>query len=214
MAPWVFGVEPLEQTRAVAARLRRVTGLLLAAEGDDPAVDRLVSALEEAEAALAARPPPDREPRVGEAVDGDGRVYLDHGRDVGAYNPCFPEYDLAVDGPSARGTVAFPIAYEGPAGFVHGGFLALFADCIVQHHNCEVGVAGKTVSLAMRYRRPTPLLTELTVVADRRTEDGRIHSTVQLFDGDRLLCEAEVEAVAGDRGAMPEVSPRKRPGGG
>ena len=47
------------------------------------------------------------------------------------------------------------------------------------------------------------------MAAERRTEDGRIHSTVQLLDGERLLWEAEVEAVAGDRAAMPEVSPRR-----
>jgi len=209
MEPWVFGEAPLEQTKAAAARLRRVTGLLLAAEQDDPAVDRLLAALEQAEAELAPAVPVDLRPRVGPAVDGDGRVYLDHGRDVGAYHPGFPEYDLVVDGSTAAGTVTFPILYEGPAGFVHGGFLALFADCIAQHHNCEVGVAGKTVSLALRYRRPTPLLTVLTVAAVRRTEDGRIHSTVRLLDGDRLLWEAEIEAVAGDRAAMPEVSPRR-----
>ena len=209
MEPWVFGEAPLDQTRAAAARLRRLTGLLLAAERDDPAVDRLLAALDQAEVELAPTVPTDLRPRVGPAADGEGRVYLDHGRDVGAYNPAVPEYDLVVDGRSATGTVTFPIAYEGPAGFVHGGFLALFADCIAQHHNCEVGVAGKTVSLAIRYRRPTPLLVALTVAAERRSEDGRIHSTIRLQDGDRPLWEAEVEAVAGDRAAMPEVSPRR-----
>ncbi len=208
MEPWIFGEAPLDQTRAAAERLRRITGLLLAAEQADPAVDRLLAALDQAEAELAPAGPADLRPRVGPAADGDGRVYLDHGRDVGAYNPCFPSYDLSVDGPTATGTVTFPIAYEGPAGYVHGGFLALFADCIAQHHNCEAGVAGKTVSLTMRYRRPAPLLTTLTVDAERRTDDGRIHSTVRLRDGERLLCEASVEAVAGDRAAMPEVSPR------
>lgn len=209
MEPWVFGEAPLDQTKAAAARLRRVTGLLLAAEQDDPAVDRLLAALERAEAELAEAVPADPRPRVGPAAGGDGRIYLDHGRDVGAFHPAFPEYELVVDGPSATGRVTFPIAFEGPAGFVHGGFLALFADCITQHHNCEVGVAGKTVSLAMRFRRPTPLVTALTVAAARRTEDGRIHSTVELFDGERMLWQAEVEAVAGDRAAMPEVSPRR-----
>ena len=90
MEPWVFGEEPLDQTRAAAERLRRVTGLLLAAERDDPAVDRLLAALDQAEAALAATAPTDPRPRVGPAADGDGRVYLDHGRDVGDYHPAFP----------------------------------------------------------------------------------------------------------------------------
>jgi acyl-coenzyme A thioesterase PaaI-like protein len=134
--------------------------------------------------------------------------YLDHGRDIGAYNPCFPEYELVVDGPSARGTVTFPIAYEGPPGYVHGGFLGVLVDCVVQHHHCEVGQAGKTVSMAVRYRRPAPVSTPLTVTVERRVEGDRLHSTVQLLDGDRLLCEAEVEAVAGDRAALPDV-PRR-----
>jgi acyl-coenzyme A thioesterase PaaI-like protein len=210
--PWVFGEAPLDQTAEAAALLRRVTGLLLAMEGEHPAVEGLLADLRRVEAELAAEAPTDLRPRVGEAAAGEGRVYLDHGRDVGAYNPCFPEYELVVDGERATGTVTFPTAYEGPAGFVHGGFLALLVDCVVQHHNCEVGVAGKTTGLVVRYRRPAPLLVPLAVTVERRTEDGRIHSTVQLHDGDRLLCEAEVSAVAGDRSAMPEVGPRRRQG--
>ena len=206
MEPWVFGEAPLAQTAAAAARLRRATDRLLAAEADDPAVDELLAALDRFEAAM---PADDGPPRVGPVTE--GRVYLDHGRDVGAYHPFFPDYELAVDGPRATGTVTFPIAFEGPAAFVHGGFLALLVDAVVQHHNCEVGVAGKTVSLTMRFRRPAPLQTDLTITCDRRVEDGRIHATVQQLDGDRLLCEAEVEAVAGDRSALPEVSPRRRP---
>ena len=46
-----------------------------------------------------------------------------------------------------RARSRFPIAYEGPPGIVHGGFLAVFFDSIIQHHNCDVGVAGKTTSL-------------------------------------------------------------------
>ena len=199
---WVFGEAPLDQTVDVAAELRRVISALQAAEQPDPAVDDLLAVLRRIEDG-----PSDRPPRVGGSEG--GRVYLDHGRDVGAYNPCFPDYELVVDGSSARGTVTFPIAYEGPAGFVHGGFLGVLFDAVVQHHHCEVGVAGKTVSMALRYRRPAPLLRPLTVTVERRVEGDRLHSTAQLLDGDRLLCEAEVEAVAGDRDAMPDVDPRR-----
>ncbi len=206
---WDFGVEPLPQTATAAALLRRVTSLVLALEDEEPDVDRLVADLRRAEEALAARVPPDAAPRVGAAAGGEGRVYLDHARDIGAFNPCFPEYDLAVDGDRAAGTVTFPVAYEGPPGIVHGGFLALFFDCAVQHHNCDVGVAGKTTSLTLRYRRPAPLLAPLAFTLERTAADGRIRSTGRLLAGDRLLCEAEVDAVAGDRAALPEVSPRR-----
>jgi hypothetical protein len=146
---------------------------------------------------------------VGAAAAGDGRVYLDHARDIGAFNACFPTYDIAVDGDRATGTVTFPLAYEGPPGIVHGGFLALFFDCAVQHHNCDVGVAGKTTSLALRYRRPAPLLTPLAFTLERAAAGGRIRSTGRLLAGDRVLCEAEMDAVAGDRANLPEVSPRR-----
>jgi len=209
MARWTFGVEPLAQTERAAALLRRVTGLALAVEGEDPAVEQLIADLERAEDALAARAPAGAPPRIGSAADSDGRVYVDHARDIGAYNPCFPEYEIAVDGDRATGTVTFPIPYEGPPGIVHGGFLAVFLDCAVQHHNCDVGRAGKTTSLTLRFRRPTPLLAPLTFTIERRVDDDRIRSTARLVLDDRVLCEADVDAIAGDREALPAVSPRR-----
>lgn len=207
--PWTFGNEPLAQTATAADLLRRVTGRLLALEGDEPEVERLVAELRRVDDALAARVPDDPTPRVGAAASGEGRAYVDHARDIGAYNPCFPLYDITVDGNRAAGSVEFPLPYEGPPGIVHGGFLGVFFDCAVQHHNCDVGVAGKTTSMALRYRRPAPLLTSLAFTIERSAADGRIRSTGRLLDGERLLCEAEVDAVAGDRAALPEVSPRR-----
>jgi hypothetical protein len=201
---WTFGVDPLPQTERVAALLREVTGLVLALEGEDAAVDRLVADLERTKAGLTGRVPADPSPRVGPAASGDGRVYLDHAFDIGAYNPCFPEYAMEVDGARAQGSVSFPLPYEGPPGLVHGGF-----DCVVQHHNCEVGVAGKTTSLALRYRRPTPLLTRLTFTLERTAAGDRIHSSGSLSVGDVVVCQAEVDAIAGVRANLPDVSSRR-----
>jgi acyl-coenzyme A thioesterase PaaI-like protein len=209
MERWTFGAEPLAQTERAAALLRRVTGLIQALEQEQPAVEFLIQSLAEAEIVLASVVPTGTAPRVGAAASGDGRVYLDHARDIGAFNPCFPEYEIEVEEDHAHGTVAFPIAYEGPPGIVHGGFLAVFFDCVVQHHNCDVGTAGKTTSLALRYRRPVPLLATLQFMVERSTTDGRIHSVARLLTGELVLCEAEIDAVAGDRTALPEVSPRK-----
>ncbi len=206
---WNFGVQPLPQVATAAALMRRITGLMLALEHEEAEVDRMVGELRRIEDALLRRVPPDPTPRVGAAISTDGRVYLDHARDVGAYNPCFPEYEIEVDADQARGSVRFPIAYEGPPGVVHGGFVAVFFDCAVQHHNCDVGVAGKTRSLALRYRRPVPLLTTLTFSLHRSVAEGRIRSTGHLLHDDAVLCEVEVEAAAADRAALPPVSPRR-----
>jgi hypothetical protein len=206
---WTFGVEPLPQMREVAERLRSVAGLVLSLETPHPAVERLAAALRSAEAELAALAPADPSPRVGERASEASRAYIDHSRDIGDFNPCFPTSRIRVDGDRASGTVRFPIVFEGPPGLVNGGFLAVFFDLVVQHHNCDVGVAGKTTSIAVRYRRPTPLLTDLAFDVARTVADGRITSTARLLaDGD-VLCEAEVKAVAGNLAALPAVSPRK-----
>jgi hypothetical protein len=207
---WTFGVEPLPQTLEVAPLLRRVAGLIQSLEHDDPAVTKLVDDLRAAERALAEHAPADPAPRVGEVSPGR-RVYVDHARDVGAYNPCFPEYEITVDGNRASGTVTFPIVFEGPPGIVHGGVVATLFDCVIQHHNCDVGVAGKTTSLLVEYRRPTPLGMPLRFEIERETDARRITSRARLVASDDVLCTATMEAVAGDLGRLPQVSPR-RPG--
>jgi hypothetical protein len=210
--PWHFGVEALEQTVEAARRLRRVTDLVLAMEDEDDDVAELIARLGDIEAQLATKVPPDPGVRIGPAVGGDGRVYIQHARGVGSYNPAVPEYAITVDGDRAWGKVTFPIAFEGPPGCAHGGFLAVLFDCVIQHHNCDVGVAGKTTALSLRYRRPTPLLTELRFELERSVDNGRITSTGRLLLGGtdgQVVCEAEMRAAVGDRAHLPAISPRR-----
>jgi hypothetical protein len=206
---WTFGVGPLPQTIEVAPLLRRVAGLVQSLDRDDPAVARLIADLRAAEQALAAVAPRDLAPRIGDDARDDQRVYLDHSRDIGAYNACFPEYGITVDGSRATGTVTFPLVFEGPPGVVHGGVLATFFDCAMQHHNCDVGVAGKTTSLTIEYRRPTPIEIPLRFEIDRAVDDRRITSRGRLLRDDVVQCEATMEAVAGDLSRLPAVSPRR-----
>jgi acyl-coenzyme A thioesterase PaaI-like protein len=206
---WTFGVEPLDQFNEFASAVRSLTGLVLALEAAHAALERLIATLRSAEADLTRLVPGNPAPRIGVNAASDGRVYLDHARDIGAFNPCFPMYEIRVDGDRATGTVSFPIAYEGPPGLVHGGFLAVFFDSIIQHHNCEVGVAGKTTSLTVTYRRPTPLLTELQFEVERAVEDRRIVSTARLMADSVVVCDARMSAVAGDLSRLPEISPRR-----
>ena len=206
---WSFGVEPLPGSLEVASLLRSVAGLALSLEAMHPALERLAAALREAEAELAKLAPADAAPRIGPSDAPNARVYIDHSRDIGAFNPCFPTYRIEVDGDRASGTVSFPVVYEGPPGVVNGGFLAVFFDLVIQHHNCDVGVAGKTTSLTVSYRRPTPLLTELQFEVERAVEDHRIHSTARLLKDGVVLCEAQMRAFAGSLDKLPEVSPRR-----
>jgi acyl-coenzyme A thioesterase PaaI-like protein len=206
---WTFGETPLSDTVELAAVLRRLLGVALSMEASTDELRDLIAQLEQAELALAAAGPASPAPRVGGEADADGRVYLDHSRDIGAFNPVFPLYEIEVDGDRATGTVEFPITYEGPPGIVHGGFIAVLFDAVVQHHNCDVGVAGKTTKLGVSFRRPTPLLTSLTFDIERTTSADRIESRARLLRGDKVCAEATVHAIAGDHAALPAVSPRR-----
>ena len=208
-APWVFGNRPLPQTCALAPVLRRLIATALSMEKEDERVGKLVGDLSTMEETLAALGPTDPAPRIGPDPRPDQRVYLDHGRDIGSYNPCFPEYGIQVEGEKASGTVSFPVAYEGPPGYVHGGFLAVFFDCAIQHHNCDYGVAGKTTSLHVEYRRPTPILETLRFEVERSSDASRITSRARIELDGTVLCQATMEAAAGDRSRLPGVSPRR-----
>jgi len=208
---WTFGEPPLDQTVELAAVLRRLGGLALTMEYPSDDVRRLITQLTDAERALVASAPRATGPRVGADADPDGRVYLDHSRDIGAFNPAFPTYAIAVEGDHATGSVEFPVLFEGPPGLVHGGFLAVFFDAVIQHHNCDVGVAGKTTRLDVSYRRPTPLLTPLTFEISRAADGDRIGSTARLLLDDKVCAEATMEAIAGNRSGLPTVSVRRPP---
>jgi acyl-coenzyme A thioesterase PaaI-like protein len=206
---WVFGNEPLPEVVDLASELRELLDVVLALEDAPAELADLTAQVRDAREMLAGAVPASLAPRIGDGASDDMRVYVDHSRDVGDYNPAFPRYTLRCADDRAEGEVTFPICYEGPPGVVHGGFLALFFDCVLQQLNCDMGLAGKTTRLAVKYRRPTPLNRELRVVATRTVEDERIRSEAQLFDGDELVCAAEMSAFAGNRADLPAVSPRR-----
>ena len=191
-----YGEQPLAQTVAAAGALRRLTGMLLSLEHEHPIVDAMLAQFADWERELAGVLPVDPTPRIGAGGE-EKRVYLDHAFDVGAYNPCFPEYTFDhLDDETATGRVTFPVVYEGPPGLVNGGFLAVFLDCITQHQSCAARRTGKTRSLTVTFRRPTPILTELRFDVARSEDEGRVTSTARLLLGDEVLCIGEFKTVA------------------
>jgi hypothetical protein len=192
-----FGEAPLTQTVNAAGAIRRLSCLLLSLEQPHPTVDMILAQIGEWERELTGAVPPDSAPRIGSDDDGSRRVYLDHATDIGAFNPCFPEYRFDhLDAEAASGCVSFPLVYEGPPGLVHGGFLAVFFDCVMQHHNCLAGLSGKTRSLSVTFRRPTPVLTELRFEIARSEVDRGITSTARLLLDDEVLCIGDVATLA------------------
>ena len=195
-----FGEAPMPQTVAAAGAIRRLGSLLLSLEHAHPTVDAIVAQISDWEHELSGAVPPDSAPRISfDEFDEDGsrRVYLDHATDIGAFNPCFPEYRFDhLDADTAFGQATFPLVYEGPPGLVHGGFLAVFFDCVIQHQNCLVGLSGKTRSLNVAFRRPTPVLTDLRFDITRSEVERGITSTARLLLDDEVLCIGEVNTLA------------------
>jgi len=192
-----FGEAPLAQTVAAAGAIRRLSSLLLSLEHAHPTVDAMIAKFAEWENELAAAAPTDNAPRIGMVADDPRRVYLNHATDIGAFNPCFPEYRFDYLGAEkAAGRVFFPLVYEGPPGLVHGGFLGVFFDCVMQHQNCVAGLSGKTRSLVVTFRRPTPVLTELRFDIVRSQIERGIASTARLLLDDEVLCAGEVNTLA------------------
>jgi hypothetical protein len=195
-----FGEAPLSQIVAAAGAIRRLSSLLLSLEHSHPTVDAILAQISDWERELSTAVPPDSTPRIGSDDSDDNfsrRVYLDHATDIGAYNPCFPEYRFDhLNAGTASGQVTFPLVYEGPPGLVHGGFLAVFFDCVIQHQNCLTGLSGKTRSLQVTFRRPTPVLTDLHFDIARSEVDRGITSTAQLLLDDEVLCIGEVNTLA------------------
>lgn len=192
-----FGEQPLAQTVAAAGALRRLAGLLVSLEHPHPAVDAIVDRIAEWEHELSEAVSPDATPRIGEGGADTRRVYLSHAFDIGAFNPCFPEYEFdRIDADAADGRVTFPVVYEGPPGLVHGGFLAVFFDCVIQHQNCATQLSGKTRSLSVEFRRPTPILTELRFDIVRAQTDRGVTSTARLLMDDDVLCIGEATTLA------------------
>lgn len=90
----------------------------------------------------------------------------------------------------AHGTLG--VAFEGPPGYVHGGQVALMFDEALGVANVAGGHAGMTARLSIRYRRPTPLRTELRLEAWTVGRQGRRITTVgTLHEGETLCAEAE-----------------------
>src|SRR5947209_5041883 len=114
-----FGEAPLAQTMAAAGAMRRLSSLLLSLEHPHPAVDEMLMKFAEWESELAAAAPADNAPRIGDIPDDARRVYLNHATDIGAYNPCFPEYRFDdLDPDKAGGDVRFAPGLDEPAGQV------------------------------------------------------------------------------------------------
>ncbi|HET7651753.1 MAG TPA: hotdog domain-containing protein [Acidimicrobiales bacterium] len=120
---------------------------------------------------------------------------------IGAYNPIALPVDVAVVDGKAIGRATFTTPFEGPPGCVQGGVIAATFDIVLSAANRAAQAAGPTVSLTMRYRRPTLLHRELVVECEVVETDGRRTRSVG-----RIVQDGEVTVEA--EGVFAVVDPK------
>jgi Thioesterase superfamily len=99
--------------------------------------------------------------------------YLPRSPLVGVVSPLAPPIDYEYRDGRLYGRGVFHAAYEGPPGYVHGGWIALGFDEILGMANIATGHPGMTGRLSVRYRRPTPLHRPIELEAWTDQVDGR-----------------------------------------
>ena len=150
-----------------------------------------------------------------QAISGEG-TFANHPM-IGPANPCAPRIAMRVDGDRLVGDVVFGTPHEGPPGCAYGGYLAAGFDAILLMTAGINGLAGPTKSLAVHYRRPTPLHAPLRYVGEiDGVEDRVVRIRGALLDGDdTVYVEAVAEVARGARfGPVAPEAPPVLPGGG
>jgi acyl-coenzyme A thioesterase PaaI-like protein len=116
---------------------------------------------------------------------------------IGFANPVAPPVEVwAVEGHEGwrevRGRVTYGYAYEGPPTCVHGGVIAELFDELLGMSNILVGQGAMTGTLTVRYRRPTPILAPLQLVARHTGKEGRkVYAWGGIYNRGELTAEAD-----------------------
>jgi acyl-coenzyme A thioesterase PaaI-like protein len=124
-------------------------------------------------------------------------AFFDHSPMIGRANPLAPPIALELSHDLVVGRVRFGSAYEGPPGCVHGGYVACAFDEILGAAQTFSGAPGMTGTLTIRYRKPTPLHTDLRFEGRFDRKEGRkVFTSGKVYAGEVLTAEAEAIFVS------------------
>lgn len=175
-----------------AQAVRRLTSAILDARArgvSNPDVSEKISALADRLEAVAAHPHECVTGEIGTQVG-----VLERSPVSGPKNPvAVPlRFERCEDG-SSLAHAEFPRQYQGPPGIVHGGISGLVLDVAMAVANRTAGPAGMTAEMTLRYLRPTPLHTEVTVRGRHLRAEGRKVWSQGTFEVDgepTVVCDA------------------------
>lgn len=220
MTHWQAANRPAEgawaQKRRLAAAMRRVIERLVTSDAPEDELGAAADRLEQYADHLATHPQGRRYLGFAEAANaGSVGAFFDASPVIGLANPLAPPLRLSVrEGDRFVGEVRFGAAYEGPPNTVHGGFVAAAFDEVLGMAQSLSGAPGMTGTLTIRYRKPTPLHTDLRFEATLDRQEGRkLFTSGRLYAGDTLTAEAEGLFISVDLARFAELM-AERPGDG
>lgn len=205
------------QKRRLATAMRKVIELLVTTEAPADELCAAADRLEMYAQRLATQPQQYitwGHPEA--ATAGTTGGFFDLSPLMGLANPLAPPIALWVDGETVRGKAEFGWAYQGPPGYLHGGFVAALFDETLGMTQSMTGNPGMTGTLTVRYRKPTPLYTPLRIEATVQRIHGRkIFTEARLYAGDLLTAEAEAIFISFNLADLKESAPplKKSSGG-
>lgn len=211
-AGWIPDETPPEgqrlALRRLATALRGTIELLMNTEAPEEEVNAAAEAAEAFSAQLARFPRGRTLWGYAEASNaGTPRAFFDSSPVIGLANPIAPPLTLRQVDDHIEGTATFGSAYEGPPGHVHGGFVAAAMDEVLGMVQSVSGQHGMTGTLTIRYRRPTPLHTEVQFLGKvDRVEGRKIFTAGTLSAGGTVCAEAEGIFVAVDFARMQSLA--------
>lgn len=188
------------EKRRLAAALREIIDHLVMSDAPEAELARAADGALRFAETLRTHPQRDRLWGFAESANaGDVGAFFDQSPLIGLSNPLSPPMKLEAIEDRIHGTVVFGAAYEGPPGHVHGGFVAAAFDEVLGFAQSLTGNPGMTAGLSIRYRRPTPLRTNLRFEAGVDRVDGRkIYTSGRLLLGEDVTAEAEAMFVSMD----------------
>jgi acyl-coenzyme A thioesterase PaaI-like protein len=197
------------ERRRLASAMRRVIEVLVHSDAPEAELRTAADRLEEYATHMEGHPRNPRYEGFAEAsASGDVRAFFDHSPLIGRANPLAPPLQLEADEAAQRiyGRVHFGSAYEGPPGCVHGGWVAAAFDEALGFAQSLSASPGMTGTLTVRYRKPTPLHTDLRFECwVDRVEGRKVFAAGTLHAGDLLTAEAEGIFISIDPGRFAHL---------
>jgi Thioesterase superfamily len=191
--PTSTGDEPLNR---LAAAVRRINAVAVGHPIHDDEVVRASADLERIAAGLEERANVSRRARTTPDLAGHPQDFFPSSPIIGYANPIAPPAEVWLgenEGgqPEIHGRVTFGYQYEGPPTCVHGGVIAELFDELMGAANVIADKPAMTGTLTVRYRRPTPLLTQLDLRARcLRSEGRKVHTWAALYHEGAVTAEA------------------------